>query len=97
MKSKEELKKQIEERSKVIQKLREQGNVNIQINVKRVLKKVLENMEVSLVLNKENRKIIEDAVVTTIWELFERKEERLKEAIKFPEQIDKKDYNWEFK
>jgi len=66
-------------------------NVNFEVNSKRVLREVLDNMEVSYSFTKRELEIVKDAVQTTLWELFQRKEERLKED------LNKVDSKWEFK
>ncbi len=73
-------------------KIRKIKNVNITINSKRVLREVIEILEVGYgTLSKKEKELVKDAVETTLWELFERKEERLKGI------IDKDEYEWEFR
>jgi len=71
------------------------SNMNITINAKRVCREVIENMEVQWILNKHEKELVEQTVETTIWELFERKEEDLKEILK--SYTDKSDFKYEFK
>jgi len=75
-------------------KIRNSKNVNITINSKRVLRKVLENMEVAYNMTKDEKKLVANAVETTLWELFERKEEAFKDYLK---SYDDSSYAGEFK
>lgn len=72
-------------------KLRETDNCNIKINTQRVIREVMDNLKVQYVFTKREEKIILDTVKTTIWELFERKEERLREF------LNGEDKHWEYK
>ena len=71
------------------------GNINIKIDADRIYNKVLENLSVQFYLNKKERELIKQAVETTIWELFERKEELFKDIINSNKAY-KADYSDEF-
>jgi hypothetical protein len=71
------------------------GNINIIIDGERVQRKVLENLDVQFVLDDDKKEIIKEAVNTTIWELFERKEDSLKDIMKRDKTL-QDEYGWEF-
>ena len=72
---------------------RDVSNMNLKVNYKRIYEKVIENMEVQYVLSKFLKEIIKSAVETTLWEIFERKEDILKDIT---EHTNDKDLNFYF-
>jgi histone H3/H4 len=66
------------------------GNINLTLNTERIIKEVIENMEVRFNFNKREKEIVIKAIETTLWQVFERSEEIAKEFI--PEE----DYENEF-
>lgn len=71
--------------------IREIKTVNLSINSNHILREVIDNMKVSYEFTKRELEIIRCAVETTLWEVFARKEERLRLELK------DKSRKWEFK